>query len=310
MTSSLLELLIAAKNWDENNIDRKDNSGCPFGDSCSRIHFPCRRFLHPIMSHHGRGKKRSNLKELNINACNTRSLPSKTDSIRTILDNNDIDVCILSELNTRKPPRFKGYLKQFTKLSNKAFHGVAIYVKNNLKGNVIRIPDENHDLEIVHIMIKDTNPALHIIGVYLDCESRVPADDMEITWHKLVDKVDSILDRGEAVALLGDFNRAIDQPKETRGKRLLIDWINRDTVTLLNDDTYTRIAPNEKEKDSILDLAIVSKNIIKCVDTFKVDHEKVVTPFYRLKNGQNQYTDHRPILVKLTMPSFKVNKIN
>ena len=116
---------------------------------------------------------------------------------------------------------------------------------------------------------------------------------MEITWHKLVDKVDSILDRGEAVALLGDFNRAIDQPKETRGKRLLIDWINRDTVTLLNDNTYTRIAPNEKEKDSILDLAIVSKNIIKCVDTFKVDHERVVTPFYRLKNGQNQYTDHR-----------------
>ena len=42
---------------------------------------------------------------------------------------------------------------------------------------------------------------------------------MEITWHKLVDKVYSILGRGEAVALLGDFNRAIDNPKETHGKK-------------------------------------------------------------------------------------------
>ena len=47
---------------------------------------------------------------------------------------------------------------------------------------------------------------------------------MEITWHKLVNKVKSILGRDEAFALLGDFNRAVDNPKETHGKKLLINW--------------------------------------------------------------------------------------
>ena len=42
-------------------------------------------------------------------------------------------------------------------------------------------------------------------------------------------------------------------------------------LTLLNGNIYTRIAPNKYEKDSILDLAIVSNNILKCVESFKID---------------------------------------
>ena len=75
---------------------------------------------------------------------------------------------------------------------------------------------------------------LHIIGVHLDCESRVWLENMEIKWHKLVNKVKSILGRGEAVALLGDFKRAIDNPKETHGKMLSIKWLEDDMLTLLN----------------------------------------------------------------------------
>ena len=44
-------------------------------------------------------------------------------------------------------------------------------VANHLKGSVIRIPDES-ELEIVHLVIKDSNPVLNAIGVYLDVESR------------------------------------------------------------------------------------------------------------------------------------------
>ena len=113
--------------------------------------------------------------------------------------------------------------------------------------------------------------------------------------------------RGEAVALLGDFKRAIDNPKETHGKKLLIEWLQDNMLTLLNGNIHTRIAPNKYENDSILDLVIVSNNILKCVESFQVDSDKVITPFYKLKKGQNQYTDHRPILVKLVMPSLKIN---
>ena len=43
------------------------------------------------------------------------------------------------------------------------------------------------------------------------------------------------------------------------------------------------------------------------MESFKVDSEKVITPFYKLRSGQNKYSDHRPILVKLVMPSLNVN---
>ena len=68
--------------------------------------------------------------------------------------------------------------------------------------------------------------------------------------------------------------------------RCLSQELEDSTLTLLNGNTYTRIAPNKKEKDSILDLAIVSNNISKCVASFKVDSEKVITPFYKLRSGQ------------------------
>ena len=138
------------KNCDERNVERNLDPGCPFGDCCSRVHFPCKRFIGPSVTLPRRGRKQCNYQELNVYACNTRSITSKTSSIKTVLANNDIDLCILSELNTRNPPKFKGYLNPFCKLSNQAFHGIAIYVKNHLKGNIIRIPDENKDLEIVH----------------------------------------------------------------------------------------------------------------------------------------------------------------
>ena len=78
---------------------------------------------------------------------------------------------------------------------------------------------------------------------------------MEVTWHKLVNKLNSILGRGEAVALLGDFYRAIDDPKETHGKIFFnnnMKWLQNYILTLLNDNPLTRIAPNKYEKDSIV----------------------------------------------------------
>ena len=99
--------------------------------------------------------------------------------------------------------------------------------------------------------------------------------------------MESVLVRGEAVALLRDFNIAIDDSELTCGKKLLIEWLQKGNVSLLNDDTPTRFEPNNDNKTSILDLAIVSNNIIQCVQSFKVDSEKIVTPFQRVKMALN-----------------------
>ena len=43
-----------------------------------------------------------------------------------------------------------------------------------------------------------------------------------------------ILNNEESIITVGDFNRPINNPKMTWGKRLLIDWIKEDTMNLIN----------------------------------------------------------------------------
>merc|ERR1711923_123726 len=68
-------------------------------------------------------------------------------------------------------------------------------------------------------------------------------------------------------------------------------------MTLLNDNQTTWTDPSSK-KESILDLALVSKNIDPYVKSFKVDNSKSITPC----SFKGLFTDHKPILVELKVP--------
>ena len=126
-----------------------------------------------------------------------------------------------------------------------------------------------------HIRLENTTPALNIVGVYLDVEANSTVEDTKSAWFKYKNKVDFILDKGEALVTLGDFNRPIDNPKVTR----------------------TRVDPGSK-KESMLDLALVSKNIESYVKSFYVDMEKNMTPYNKMGN----FSDHRAIKVVLEVP--------
>ena len=219
---------------DQTCIEQK-SPHCPFGNNCSQIHNPCQVFK-PIQS------RKLNLKteRFNIYSCNVRSINNKKNSMAEILKNNDIDICILSELSTQNMPKFKGYTN-FECLKKRRNHGICIMVKNHLREEVLRIAEE--ELEIVHIRLENTTPALNIVGVYLDVEANSTVEDTKSAWFKYKNRVDFILDKGEALVTLGDFNRPIDNPKVTCGRQLLFDWIKEGTMTLLNNDKRTRVDP-------------------------------------------------------------------
>ena len=180
-------------------------------------------------------------------------------------------------------------------------------VKNYYKGKIVRIPDEDENLEIVHLKLTTSNPPLHVIGVYLQVEGRQSVQELKSTWTKLKNKVDAILDTGEAAILMGDFNRPIDNTQSTCGKKLLYEWLNEGTMALLNDDTPTRIDWTTK-KGSILDLAIISENIKECVKKFSVDSECEITPFTS-KTKTKKFSDHRAITVDIELPMERPKKI-
>ena len=69
-------------------------------------------------------------------------------------------------------------------------HGVSILV-HNFRQHTMRIPDES-ELECVNIRLNHTTPALNIIGLYLDVESRMKIDDLDNVFRLLEYKVEDI----------------------------------------------------------------------------------------------------------------------
>ena len=226
------------------------------------------------------GKRKNNQKKsrqidysnLNIISSNVRGVSNKKKSIETILDENDVDICILSELNTKNLPVFKGYTP-FTKYSDKLFHGVAILIRNEIAKHALKIPDVS-ELETVHVRISNTIPALNILGTYLPVETRTTVEQTDKIWKLLTDKVDSILNSHEAVLVLGDLNRPLQSNKPSHGTKLLNEWLQEDNMRLLNSDEPTRIDP-ASGKGSILDLAIISDSIFGNVQSFHVDTQNI-----------------------------------
>ena len=253
---------------------------------------------------------KSNRLSLNILASNCRSFSSKKKSIEQILHENSIDIAIVSELNMKTIPKLKGFF-QFCNLSKRAFHGTAIFCQNHLQGQIIRIPDED-EIELVHILIKTTTPMLNLIGVYLDCEGRDnDVDNSCRIMTKLTNKIQSILDKGQSVLLLGDMNKNINHDHRSPATKILLDWLEEDTMKLLNNPRIsTRIDP-ASGKGSTLDLAIVSQDILKNIKNFSIDLNREKTPFsIHRKKGElyKKYTDHLSINIEINLPVMRSKK--
>ena len=241
-----------------------------------------------------------------VYSANSRSLNNKKCSVEEIFAAKNIDFGIISEVNSKNPPRIKGY-HRFNCLSDKKFHGTVMYVNNRYKGTVAKIPDEQFEDEMIHVIMKSVTPAMNIIGVYLEIER--DRERTERVWRHLTVKLDSILERGESFVLVGDMNRPLDTIRKSYGTKLLEDWLKNEKVELLNDvNTPTRYDP-VTGKGSVLDLGIISSNISNNVRNFEIDSHKNWTPFSLKKIGVDHYdrkpSDHCAFMVTLKVNSIK-----
>ena len=250
---------------------------------------------------------------MTLSAFNCRSINNKKVSFNEILNSQNLDIALCSELNLNwKPPRFKGFFS-FQKKSKRKFHGLALYISNHLSEAVLRIPDEDDELEVIHVLVKCTIPNLNIIGGYLDVESRQDSVAVERVWSKLVAKIDIALGRGEGVILMGDLNRPLQTPRPSFGTKLLLDWEELGTMVILNKkDIPTRIDPHTK-KGSTLDLGVVSVNIRHLISKFEVDTFRKWSPFSirKLPGGQleKRFSDHMGIKFELKITKATEEKI-
>ena len=149
-----------------------------------------------------------------------------------------------------------------------------MYVRNHLRGHILRVPDVDEELEMVHLIIQNTSPMCNLIGCYLDVKSRAGQDKVSRVWHNLRGKIDTAIDREEGAILIGDLNRPLQLGiPSSFGIKLLELWLEGEFVTLLNDrQMCTRFDP-VTGKGSLLDVGITSNNIRKAATNFEVDTE-------------------------------------
>ena len=170
-------------------VDNHDRTGVTHLNRAKKVH----------VTKNKRGRIYDKKKELDLTfvSLNCRSSNNKKESVREILANQCVDVAVCSELNLNwNPPKMKGYMTYHRK-AKKSFHGIAMYVADHLCDTTMRIPDEDEELETIHILLKKTNPNISIIGCYLDVESRADNVTIERVWSKLLLKVRTDLGRGE-----------------------------------------------------------------------------------------------------------------
>ena len=105
-----------------------------------------------------------------------RGISNKLQSVTDIFEAQGVDIAMCSELNiSTRPPKIKGF-SSFHRKSSTKFHGLALYTRDFIKESVLRIPEEDPEFEIIHVLLTNTVPALNVIGVY--------------TWMSRVDRTE------------------------------------------------------------------------------------------------------------------------
>ena len=128
-----------------------------------------------------------------------------------------IDIAIINEVYSTVPPSIRGYT-WYQARDDRPFRGSVIYVKSTLAGSTTKVPDKSdeEDLEMIHLRL-NTLPALHIIGVYLDCAPTV--EQANKVQARLEAKLEEITNKDEDVLLMGDLNRRWTNPQNSRRHR-------------------------------------------------------------------------------------------
>ena len=196
--------------------------------------------------------------------------------------------------------------------------GVSISTIKAEAEHIVKIKEGDDEDEFILIRHEKYSPAINVLSVYGEQESRSTKDKTLDKWGKLLEVIQSVLSKGESLIIFGDLNRHIgsdnlgvygNHDKISYGGTLVRDLIEDGDLILVNNSEkaggpYTRFDPNDPhndEKKSCLDLAIVSKDFFRFVENLYIDKDcKYPLGRVVLKKGAKTFVkaDHYPMILK------------
>ena len=97
----------------------------------------------------------------------------------------------------------------FTNNIEKGKGGVATVVANHLRPFTVKVGEGRGEDEYIITKFEHLVPAVNIVNIYGQQECRTAKEEILESFMRLKEDLDGIIERGEAVLILGDMNRAI-----------------------------------------------------------------------------------------------------
>ena len=135
----------------------------------------------------GKGRRGSKgTANLNILQSNCDGYISKKESIENILKKKEIDVLLLNEtaLKGKRKVKIKDYFS-FSKNREKVKGGVATVIANYLKPETVKVTEGKEGDEYIISRLDHVIPAINIVNIYGQQESRTSKDEITASWLRL-----------------------------------------------------------------------------------------------------------------------------
>ena len=241
-------------------------------------------------------KKKKEKEILNIMYSNIQGVTKKKESLLHIMDELDIDICLLAETMTNSV-KIAG-CRCFT--ANKSIgQNVCIIIRNRLIDNdIIKLFEPNETINLIGIRLEMMNSCIRIYTAHLKQQSVSTRDEITAQFDELKKQFQDAIKCNEGMLIVFDANVHIGKEIITGGIEEQ-DWGGKELMKLVKDENLvvlntkdlcsgiiTRIDPRYGTGTTI-DLAISNQFLVEKVFEMKIDEKEAFKP-----------TNYTPILKK------------
>ena len=159
--------------------------------------------------------------------------------------------------------------------------------------------------------------AVNVQNMYGQQECRLTKEEIDSHWNEVLEVIAKVEERGESLIFVTDANRHVgdivegNNEKVTYGGELIRKFLESEKYVLLNSTNlviggpWTRTDYKDPECKSVLDLVIISSDLVKYVEVMEIDSQRKFTPF-RVTKESLHFTDH--FAIKVTLQGLPVRK--
>ena len=258
---------------------------------------------------------------------NCRGYNSKKVSFLSIIKGVNPNLVTINEVGFKKNKKLNlpGYVSYNRNRQTEAMGGVATCVRNDEKVHALKTDEGEDKDEFIVTRHSQFYPAVNVVNIYGEIESRNSRSDIEARWNRIMEIVSRIKSRNEWVLIIADLNKAVgnksngvdgNHEKVSFGGKLVHKLLETEDYVLVNNTEkckggpFTRYDPSDpsnESKMSCLELVIVNKELFEHVEELVIDKDKVFTPHRPVGKGKLIFTDHFSLILKFS--NLKMRKM-